>query len=487
MLIANPDDDLYDVFQDAGLVGEAALRCELCKDEARVVELFDKTATEIRAALEELAEKLEFNDKVFVWYSGHGLSDEGGSTLLLTKKAEPSDGCDAVEGVEGLWLEDTVYEIFEPKRLLTLTIWCVDASCRERAEEVCQKEDLLPQPDSGNTYAFMYACCIGKVMLDSSIFATGFCYTLERQPGDLATVKNFLQTECEIITFGDLKPPPIKVVGVTDSVELETQPPRPRSLPAYNRVWIGAIRRARLVADHLHYLADEALTPKHGSCSSASDSGPYGSYVKVRAMASEIIKNFYLQKDQFEELHQQLRLLRCNSLAEVQAELSASSSSSASDELAQWNPCGNNEWTLDMRVLQNLPKEVIHEIGEAHRTWKEKWKEENETDYPTDPIFEMLRMLGCFYTERNFPGAAPIGMDGIRKVRQHMENYFKVIYIPGASFAHDMFGRLVRLLVLVCLNSFSFGHAMPQKECISTRMRRILTKLRMSSRRAVIL
>ena len=223
-----------------------------------------------------------------------------------------------------------------------------------------------PQPDSNNTYAFMYACAIDKRMLDYSLFATGFCYTLERQPGYLETCRNFLQTDCEIITHGDLKPPAIKVFGVTD-VELETQP-RQGSLPAYNRVWIRAMKRARLVADHLHYLAMLELLPKSSACSSASNSDPYEAYLKVRAIAPKIIKSFHQQAEQFDELHQQLRLLRCNSLAEVEKELLASSSGSADDALAEWNPGEDDEWTLDMRVLQNLPKEVIHEIGEAHRT-----------------------------------------------------------------------------------------------------------------------
>ena len=458
MLIANSDFDLDFVFRDVELVGQAALRCELCKDSARVVKLFDKTATEIRAALEDLAAQLEADDKVLLWYAGHGYSDETGATLLVTQP-ELSDVDEDVEVVDGLWLEDTVYDIFEPKNQLTLTIWCVDASCREKkpAGRVWEEPGTMvkerwmrppervghrPQPDSNNTYAFMYACCIGKVMLDSAIFATGFCYQLECWPRYLKAFQEFLEIDCEIITFGDLKPPAIQMVGRTHGVQLKTkQRTIPPDFPEHNPMWIPAMRRARLVADHLHYLAILELLPKAGSCSSpfdsgcssASDSDPYRSYVQVRAIAPKIIRSFFEKAEQFEELHQQLRLLRCNSLAEVQEQLSPSSSSSASDELAQWNPCGYNEWTLDMRVLQNLPKEVIHEIGEAHRTWKEKWNEERLTDYPTEPIFEMLRMLGCFYTERKFPGTIPTQKHG--EVLKYIEDYFKIFYFPGASFA----------------------------------------------------
>ena len=428
MLIANSDADLNDVFQDAGLVGQAALRCELCKDKTHVIELFNKTAAEIRAALEDLAAKLEFNDKIFVWYSGHGFSVESGATLLLTKP-EQSDDCDDDGRVEGLWLEDTIYDIFEPKHSLTLTIWCVVASCRETdpAADACQREHHPPAPDSNNTYAFMYTCGIGKVMLDSSIFTTGFCYNLECWPKNLDGFKGFLETDCEIITFGNLKPPPIRILGETRAVELKTRPREElKTFGDYNSKWIRPMRRARLVADHLHYLADEALIRKFCGCS--SDSGPYGSYVEVRAIAPEIIKSFYLQKEQFEELHQQLRLLCCNSLADVQKELFASSSGTADYALAEWNPCGDSQWAFDMRVLQNLPDKVIHEIGEAHRIWKNNW-----TDYPTAPIFEMLRMLGCFYTERRFPDTTPIQTHSVTK---YMEDYFKIIYIPGALFAH---------------------------------------------------
>ena len=449
MLIANSDADLKDVFQDAELVGRAALRCELCKSRTRVVELFDKTAIEIRAALEELAAKLEEDDNVLLWYSGHGFGDETGATLLVTQP-KPSVLDDDMEDVDGLWLEDTVYEIFEPKNRLTLTIWCVVAACRKKkpAERAWFEKGTMvkerwmrppecmgrrPQPDSDNTYAFMYACAIGKSMLDYSLFATGFSYQLECEPRTLEGFKGFLEIDCEIITFGDLEPPAIPTMyGRTRGVELKTQQrEKPRALPAYKPVWIRAMRRARLVADHLHYLADEALAPKPGSCSSASDSSPYEPYLKVRAIAPEIIRSFHQQAEQFEELHQQLRLLRCNSLADVQKELLASSSGSADDALAEWNPCKDDEWIDDMRVLQYLPKEVIHEIGEAHRTWKENW-----ADYPTEPIFEMLRMLGRFYTERRFLGSATPTQQCDDEVTTYMEDYFKIIYIPGASPAN---------------------------------------------------
>ena len=431
MLITNNAVDLYNVSQDAELVHQAALSCELCKDEKYLVELEDQRATEIRAALEELAEELEFNDKVFLWYSGHATSDERGLTRLHA-------------GDDGLCLEDTVYEIFEAKNRSTLTIWCVVAACRDKEpdEVVCQKE-YSTRGQSSNTYAFMYACAVGERMLDSSVFARAFCYQLEWEPRTLGGLKFLLEIDCEIITFGDLKVPPIEIVPPYADVKLKLKQRRDqRADPEYNRKWIDLMRPAKLVADHLHYLADEALIFQSGGCSSTSDSGsssaadsdPYGSYVEVRGIAVEIIKSFHQQAVQFEELHQQLRILRCNTLAEVQQELSASSFSSASDELAQWNPCGDHEWTLDMRVLQNLPDEVIRVIGEAHRTWKEKWKEENETDFPTKPIFELLRMLGCFYTERKFPGTTPT--QKCCKVTKCIEDYFKILYIPGASFAH---------------------------------------------------
>ena len=64
-----------------------------------------------------LAAQLEADDKVFVWYSGHGLSNETGATLLVTQP-ELSDVDEDVEVVDGLWLEDTVYEIFEPVKCI---------------------------------------------------------------------------------------------------------------------------------------------------------------------------------------------------------------------------------------------------------------------------------------------------------------------------------------------------------------------------------
>lgn len=346
----------------------------------------------------------------------------------------------------------TLFGLVEPRK--NLTFWCVVSACRSKMKHqggwdvgmrVPTLRGDLPSNDK-NCYAFMYACAVGKSMLDSSIFAKVFCYNLECQPGNLRGFQDSLDTQYECVTFGDLRPQPITLVGHTRGLVLETRRTVVPHSFKYRRQQIAAMRRARLVAYHLHVLAHEQifdfqedvssessdLDPKSSEseqffdCQEEGSTGidvqptdSYDSYLEVRGMATEIIRVFHQQAEHFESLRAQLHLLACDNLSEIKDVLSQTASGSSGDRMAKWEPLDPNQGCEDMRVVLNLPDKVVEIIEAAVRAWKDEHRE-----FPSQQLTKVLQMLGCYFTKHNF--------DQFKleeSVKEDLQYYFR---IPGA-------------------------------------------------------
>ncbi|CAK9111879.1 unnamed protein product, partial [Durusdinium trenchii] len=445
VLIVNGADDLTNVLDGARLVGEACVHCGLCTRD-QVVEIFDETETVIKEELEKLLAKLKEKDKVFVWYSGHGYGCQDGQhkgyTLLIPKAEQfgsylsDDEGEDLGDTVNGLWLEDTLFNLL--KHRTKLTVWCVVAACREAKPDrdvwhekksgrrIVAPNIHEPWPSTGlNRYIFMYACAVGQAMLDTCIFAKAFCFNLASGPPSLMDLQDSLLTDSELVTFGDLHAPPVVTVGQTRGLRLQTQKFVTRDDLEYDPAWIHPMREARLVSMHLHALANDEILK-------SDNSDPYMPFAHHRAIAAEIIKRFHDQATKYQRFKAQLRITACNDLDQVKAMLSQTSSESLGYAQTEWEPPDENDGTLDMRVLHNLPDDVVGALGGAIRKWKEEVEEGK--GLPSRPIFEMLRMLGTYYTERRFPDARLERMgeeDEEDEVKKCLKDYFYIHYIPG--------------------------------------------------------
>ena len=265
----------------------------------------------------------------------------------------------------------------------------------------------------------MYACAVGQAMLDTCIFAKAFCFNLASGPPSLVDLQDSLLTDSELVTFGDLHAPPVVTVGQTRGLDLETQRFVTREHLEYDPAWIHPMREARLVSDHLHALANDEILK-------SDNSDPYMPFAHHRAIAAEIIERFHDQASNYHRFEAQLRIIACNDLDQVKSMLSQTSSGSLGYAQTEWEPPDENDGTLDMRVLHNLPDDVVGALGKAIRTWKEEGK-----GLPSRPIFDMLRMLGTYYTERRFPDARLERMGEEDEVKNCLEEYFYIHNIPG--------------------------------------------------------
>ena len=443
VLIANSG-HLENASNDAELVAEAVVRSGLCGEENPPVKLFDKTGAEIKKALEDVVSKLSVTGNLFVWYSGHayGMLHKGeGWTLIVPEADVQGSDEDSVEVVEGLWLEETLFDIVERRK--GLTSWCVIAACRPEIEhrgnldvglQVPKLTDRLPKPGQ-NQYAFMYACQVGKSMWDTSIFAKSFCYNLHTQPKNLKGLEDTLKLECPCVTFGDISLT-LRCFGQSDGIILHRRTGS-GDTEEFNckPMWIDAIRDAPLVAYFLHELAaDEIFRSDEGSVPEGSDdpqSNDNDNYVAVRSLAAEIVENFFPQKDNFQELRSQLSILECSSLLDVKERLSSfKAQGSAGYPAMQWRPDEPNLGWEDMRVVRNLPHEVICALGQAIKRWKENCK-----DLPVEPMMRLLRIMGCHFTEKKYPDLA--GNFSQKPMNEYMQYYFciqGVLLLKAMSF-----------------------------------------------------
>ena len=434
MLIADNGEDLQYAQHDARLVRQAVLRCRLCSQD-RVVDLFNQTAVRLKEALRDLiGSRMKSNDKVLLWYSGHG-HEENGETLVLGKTEKDSED-DSLKSTDSLWLEDTLFGLTEDHR--GLTICCVVAACRTRDKPrstlnhgfvELPRFDRLPSLD--NCYAFWYSCAAREAMLDSSIFAMSFCYHLESEPQSLQGLGALVNKECKWLTFGDIVSA-IEYYGQDNEVFLHTKKTLTPTRIDCNKSWIDTLQRDRLVANHLHVLAvdhifdsdrsdPENLDDSDSEKVEGSDLDPYGPYVDVKIAAAEIMEAYYNQAHRFQDLSEQLRILACSSLSEVKSKLlspvESQQSQAASSSGREWRPDDKSLGCEDTRVVLNLPDQVVHIIGEVVRRWR--------TKLPTDAVTKMLQMLGCYYTKKSFEDFELEIYDG-ESVQEYLEYYFRI-------------------------------------------------------------